>query len=46
MLGAIVGDIVGSIAEARWGVLWHLDYKIMRFLPQPMQNILRLIYPS
>lgn len=41
-----IAAIVGSIAEARWGVPWHLGYKTMRFLPQSMQNVLRLIYPS
>lgn len=39
-----IAAIVGSIAEARWGVPWHIGEKAMQYLPQSMQNVIHLFY--
>ena len=36
--------IVGSIAEARWGVPWLFGEKAMSYLPKSMQSVIHLIY--
>ena len=39
-----IAAIVGSIAEARWGVPWHIGERAIQFLPQSMQNVIHLFY--
>lgn len=36
--------IVGSIAEARWGIPWQIGEVAMAYLPQQMQDIIHLFY--
>lgn len=36
--------IVGSIAEARWGVPWQIAERAFRFIPRTMQQIIRTFY--
>ena len=36
MLGAIIGDIVGS----RWGIPDAMRQKAMEYLPEEMQNVI------
>ena len=36
-----LGAIVGSIAEAIWGVPWELAEKAMEFLPADMVDVVR-----
>lgn len=39
MLGAIIGDIVGSIAEALWGIPEWIKEKALSYLPQDMKDV-------
>lgn len=39
-----IAAIVGSIAEARWGVPWHIGERAIQFLPQSMQDVIHLFY--
>lgn len=39
-----IAAIVGSIAEARWGVPWHIGERAMNRLPESMQSVVRLFY--
>lgn len=39
-----IAAIVGSIAEARWGVPWHIGERAMQYLPQSMQDVVHLFY--
>lgn len=39
-----IAAIVGSLAEARWGVPWHIGEKAIQRLPQSMQNVIHLFY--
>lgn len=39
-----IAAIVGSIAEARWGVPWLFGEKAMSYLPKSMQSVIHLIY--
>lgn len=41
-----IAAIVGSIAEARWGVPWHIGERAIQFLPQSMQNVIHLFYDA
>ena len=35
-----LGAIVGSIAEARWGIPDAIRQKAMEYLPEEMQNVI------
>ena len=35
-----LGAIVGSIAEARWGIPDAICQKVMEYLPEEMQNVI------
>ena len=35
-----LGAIVGSIAEARWGIPDAIRQKVMEYLPEDMQNVI------
>ena len=35
-----LGAIVGSIAEARWGIPDAMRQKVMEYLPEEMQNVI------
>ena len=39
-----IAAIVGSLAEARWGIPWHIGEKALSYLPQSMQSVIRLFY--
>lgn len=39
-----IAAIVGSIAEARWGVPWHFGQKALELLPKSMQDVIHLFY--
>lgn len=39
-----IAAIVGSLAEARWGVPWHIGERAIQFLPQSMQDVIHLFY--
>lgn len=39
-----IGAIVGSIAEARWGVPWTIGERAMSFLPKRMKGIIYQFY--
>ena len=35
-----LGEIVGSIAEARWGIPDAIRQRAMEYLPEEMQNVI------
>lgn len=39
-----IAAIVGSIAEARWGIPWHIGEMAINRLPNSMQDIIHLFY--
>lgn len=39
-----IAAIVGSLAEARWGIPWHIGEMAIRYLPQSMQSVIYLFY--
>lgn len=39
-----IAAIVGSLAEARWGIPWHIGEKAMQYLPKSIQSVIRLFY--
>lgn len=40
MLGTIIGDIVGSLAEARWGIRDKIREKALELLPADMRSVI------
>ena len=39
-----IAAIVGSIAEARWGIPWQIGEMALNRLPKSMQDIVHLFY--
>lgn len=46
MVGAIIGDIVGSVAEAIWDIPERIWLSTLSILPREMKNVIEKFYDN